>query len=68
MISSWYDKVCAWFKDSTTILWARIQVLLAAVWGVLTTVDLAPVLNQKWLTVWLIVSGTVTELARRRTL
>ena len=62
------DKVKSWFADSLTIGWARAQILLAAVWGVLVTVDLTPVLSQKWLTVWLIVSGTVTELARRRTL
>lgn len=68
MISSWWDKVCAWFKDSATIVWARAQLLLAAVWGVLVTVDLTPILSQKWITVWLIISGTVTELTRRRTL
>lgn len=63
-----WQKIKDWFKDSTTIAWARIQVLLAAVWGVLVTTDLAPVLGQKWLTAWLILSGVVTEIARRRTL
>ena len=64
----WLEKIKAWFKDSVTIAWARLQVLFAAVWGVLVTVDLAPVMSQKWLTVWLVISGVVTELARRRTL
>ena len=68
MISAYWEKVKAWFKDSLTIAWARLQIVLAAVWGVLVTVDLTPVLSQKWLTVWLIVSGTITELTRRRTL
>lgn len=63
-----WQKVKDWFKDSLTIAWARLQVLLAAVWGVLVTIDLAPVMSQKWLTVWLIVSGVATELTRRRTL
>lgn len=63
-----WQKIKDWFKDSTTIAWARVQVLFAAVWGVLVTVDLAPVLGQKWLTAWLIISGVVTELTRRRTL
>lgn len=63
-----WDGVKAWFKDSTTIAWARVQMVLAAVWGVLAVTDLSPVLSQKWLTVWLIFSGVVTEITRRRTL
>lgn len=62
------EKVKAWFRHSTTILWARLQVVLAALWSVLSVADLAPLLNPKWLAVWLIVSGTITELTRRRTL
>lgn len=67
MITTW-DKIKAWFKDSLTIAWARVQLVLAAAWGVLLTVDLTPVLSQKWMTAWLIFSGVVTELTRRRTL
>ncbi len=63
-----WEKIKAWFKDSSTIAWGRFQVLLAAIWGVLITTDLAPVLGQKWLTAWLIVSGVVTEMLRRRSL
>lgn len=62
------EKIKAWFKHSWTIFWARVQIVLAALWGVLTTVDLTPIMSQKWLTVWLIISGTITELARRQTL
>ena len=32
---------------------------------VLVATDLSPVLSSKWLTVWLIVSGTITEVLRR---
>lgn len=67
-LSSAHTKCKAWFKNSTTILWARLQVLFAAVWAVLTQTDLAPLLDQKWLTGWLIFSGVVTELTRRRTI
>ena len=63
-----WDKIKAFFKNSMTIFWARVQVLLAVVWGVLSTVDLSPILPSKWLPVWLVISGVVTELARRRTL
>ena len=67
-LRSAHTRIKAWFKNSTTILWARLQVLAAAVWAVLTQTDLAPLLDQKWLTGWLILSGVVTELTRRRTL
>lgn len=62
------EKLKNWFRHSTTIAWARLQILLAAVWSVLTVTDLSPLLNPKWLAVWLVISGTVTELTRRRTL
>jgi hypothetical protein len=68
MIADLYSKAKAWFKNSTTILWARLQVFGAAVWVVLIQTDLAPLLSQKWLTGWLIFSGLVTELTRRRSL
>lgn len=67
-IKATWDKFWDWCRDSATIVWARLQILLAAVWGVLVTVDLTPVLTQKWMTAWLIFSGVVTELTRRRTL
>lgn len=61
-----WSKIKAWFKDSETIFFARLQVLAGAVWAVLTAADLSPLLEPKWLTVWLIASGIITELARRR--
>lgn len=54
------------FRNSETILWARLQVLIGAVWVVLSTADLSPVLSGKYLTYWLILNGVVSELLRRR--
>jgi hypothetical protein len=54
------------FHQSGVIVFARLQVLVGAVWCVLTTTDLAPLIaNQKYLTYWLIASGVITELSRR---
>lgn len=53
------------FSDSETIFWARLQMAVGALWTVLVQADLAPLLNPKWLTVWLVVSGAITEFARR---
>jgi hypothetical protein len=54
------------FHQSGVIVFARLQLLLAAVWTVLTTVDLAPLIgNPKYVTAWLVFSGIVTETARR---
>lgn len=55
-----------WFWRSETIAWARLQVLVGAVWTVLSATDLSPLLDPRWLTYWLIVNGIVTELLRRR--
>lgn len=64
-----WDKIKAWFKNSATIAWARISVIIGAAWTVLLTTDLSPVLkNPKLMTAWMIISGIATELARRRTL
>lgn len=63
-----WQKIKDWFHGSLTIAWARLQLVIAAIWSVLVMTDLSPVLGQKWLTAWLVLSGIVTELARRRTL
>jgi hypothetical protein len=55
-----------WFWRSETIAWARLQVLFGVVWGVISIADLSPLLTGKWLTIWLIFNGIVTELLRRR--
>ena len=61
-----WDRICAWFYNSETILWARIQMIVGVVWTVLLTTDLSPIMSGKMLTYWLIFSGVVTELLRRR--
>ena len=54
------------FHDSEVIVFARVQVLFGVVWGVLTVVDISPILeNPKYITGWLLFSGMVTELLRR---
>lgn len=55
------------FRSSATIVFARVQLLLAAAWSVLIATDLAPVINNpKYVTAWLVFSGVVTEYCRRR--
>ena len=57
-----------WIKDSETIAWARLQVLVGLVLGVLTALDpnlIGAVLPEKWVPFWFLFSGIVTEVARR---
>lgn len=58
-----------WFKDSETLLWARLQYVIGAIWGALVVADLGPVFDAfgigKWFPVWLVASGLITEIARR---
>ena len=61
-----WTKIKAFFYNSETILWARIQLVVGATWAVLLTTDLSPIISGKWLTYWMIFSGVVTELLRRR--
>lgn len=64
-----YEDMKAWWgswKNSGTILWARVQVLFGTVWTVLSTTDMAPLLDPVYLTYWLIFSGVVTEMIRQK--
>lgn len=65
-IKAWYASFHKSFHDSEVIVFARLQILGAAIWAVLTVTDLSPLLEQKWVTCWLLFSGGVTEYARRR--
>lgn len=70
-----WGKIKAWFKNSATIVWARLQVIA----GVLTasafallqdpnvTGALQSALQPKFIPYYVIAIGLVTELARRRT-
>lgn len=74
---TWWDKAKAFFKDSLTILWARIQYifgilgagLVVAFSGYdftqLTTMDAKAAFK---MLLAVAVAGVLTEIARRRTL
>lgn len=57
-----------YFKDSETILWARLQMVIAAVIAVLATIDpmlFASYIPTGWLPIYIFISGVITEIARR---
>jgi hypothetical protein len=76
MITTW-DKIKAWFKDSLTIFWARVQwfggILSAGLifafsgydFTQLTSMDLKSAFK---MLLAVSVAGVMTEIARRRTL
>lgn len=65
---TWWSKIKAWFKNSETIAWARLQMLLGAIMTTISVTDPA-LFNQyvpeKWLPIYIVVSGVLTELLRR---
>ncbi len=64
-----WPKVKAFFKDSETIFFARLQAFVGAMMLVITAVDpslFAAYLPEKYVPLWLIFAGVVTEIARRR--
>jgi hypothetical protein len=76
MITTW-DKVKAFFKDSMTILWARIQyvtgILGAGLIVAFSGYDFTQLTNMDSKAAFkmlfaVAIAGIVTELARRRTL
>jgi hypothetical protein len=70
-----WTKIKAWFKNSVTILWARVValggLLLAAGQSVLADPNVNSAVQQalqpKYIPYYVIAIGLVTELARRRT-
>lgn len=72
-----WDKIKAWFKDSATILWARIQYVVGFVgvaliakfsdydFSQLVSLDARGAFK---MLAWATIAGVVTEIARRRTL
>jgi hypothetical protein len=70
-----WNKTKAWFKNSATILWARLQVLagiaaaslmaLASDPHVTSAIETA--LQPKYFPYYVIAIGLITEIARRRT-
>lgn len=63
-----WSKIRAWFKDSETIAWARLQMLGGAVLTVLSATD-PSLFNQyipdRWLPLYIVGSGVLTEVLRR---
>lgn len=53
------------FSKNHTVWWGRIQIAIGAIWTVLISTDLSPILDEQTLTYWLIVSGAATEMIRR---
>jgi len=70
-----WDRIKAWFRNSMTILWARVVavagLLLAAVQSLFADPNvngaMQQVLQPKYIRYYVIAIGLVTELARRRT-
>lgn len=76
MISTW-DKIKAWFKDSLTIAWARIQYIVGILGAGLVVAfsgyDFTQLTTMDWKAAFkmllaVAVAGVLTEIARRRTL
>lgn len=64
-----FNKIKAFFEYSETILLARLQYVAGLLLFVLTTVDphlVATYIPTKWVPLWLIFIGLLTEWARRR--
>jgi hypothetical protein len=64
-----WTRIKAFFKDSETIFWARLQVLIGLAAQVATFVEpsvLAPVLPADWMPWALVANGIATEYLRRR--
>ena len=70
-----WDRIKAWFRNSMTILWARVValagVLLAAAQALAVDPNVSgamqQVLQPKFVPYYVLAIGLVTELARRRT-
>jgi hypothetical protein len=71
-----WSKVKAWFKNSVTILWARIVALGGVALGAVQALSADPAINDamrtalqpKYLPYYVIAIGLITEFARRRTI
>ena len=70
-----WNKIRSWFKNSVTILWARLQVLLGLLVACLMTLASDPnvtgaiqaALQPKYVPYYVTIIGLITEIARRRT-
>lgn len=64
-----WSRIKAFFRDSETIFWARLQFVLGAAAAAVTYIDpqmIAPVLSPQVLPWFLLANGIATEYLRRR--
>jgi uncharacterized membrane protein HdeD (DUF308 family) len=64
-----WNRIKAFFSDSETIFWARLQAFIGVVAGLVTYVEptaLAPIIPSEWFPAFLVVNGIATEFLRRR--
>lgn len=54
-----------WFYNSSNILWSRLQVLMGCIVLIMTTTDMTPFLPAKYLPIWVVINGIVSEYLRR---
>ena len=52
------------WKKSGTIILARAQVVVGALFAAAQATDMSPIIPAKYLPLWLIVSGALTEIIR----
>jgi len=66
---TFWQHVRVWFKDSETIVWARLQMLIGIIWTVLEVTDLSPIFTlfgwEKYIPAAMVVMGIITEGVRR---
>lgn len=73
-LSKYWEAVKDFFKRSETILYARIQVIIGFIVGVLGAIDWSQISSwdfttpkqTAWLGIGLVVNGAITESLRRR--
>jgi hypothetical protein len=53
------------FSNSSTVLWARFQILFGCVWFVASMTDMTPYLPAKYIPLWAVINGVITEYLRR---
>jgi hypothetical protein len=71
-----WNKTKSWFKNSVTIVWARVQMLAGIVAASLMALASDPhvtgaietALRPKYFPYYVIAIGLITEIARRRTI
>lgn len=66
---TFWNRVRVWFHDSETIVWARLQMVIGALWLIISTTDLLPIFTllgwEKYMPAGLILIGFISEYLRR---